>query len=590
MSEASGACFESFLEKLQPFGTFQATRAAILTLLILSIPLCFFTSIFSLRAIDYKCVANSPVFLNSTYEQKLTNLTVSTLSPEDECYVFSQFRPLEQSGEVDRANPVHDDDTKTPCPAFDIFHKSENERTATQEFGIFCENLHYKQTSSSLLFVGMLVGLFIGAQVGDISGRKPLLVIFEVLTIAITVGTAFVPNLLFFMASRFAVGFSVSLLYAYLFTMLCEMLQPYHIMVMACVEEAAYGVGIAALSGVAFVITDWRQLQLVVASITAIPVLLMILFVPESLRWLVSKGKFKQAQKQAMYIAKCNKVTYSTELDAQLQTLCVSLSGGEREKSSFDADNEGPKKELSTVVQLFGNRLLASRVLILAFCIAVISAVYFGISIGGSIIPGNLYVNTAFGGILEVPAMIFAYFVSVRLGRKKVFVGSLIFTGISCASITITAGWGCQLGSQILALFGKICISISFGIAFLYAAEIIPTCVRATGISFCTLVSRIATIVTPYSLLLSEEIWEPLTFLLFGILAIAGGLMALLLPETHNQPLPDSINDASEDTTSNPKSETSSSDGIVLKIKTPNDADPDYSSGSREHDHDSSIA
>lgn len=37
------------------------------------------------------------------------------------------------------------------------------------------------------------------------------------------------------------------------------------------------------------------------------------------------------------------------------------------------------------------------------------------------------------------------------------------------------------------------------------------------------------------------EYWQPLPLLIFGGLAFAGGLMALLLPETMNKTLPDTI-------------------------------------------------
>lgn len=39
------------------------------------------------------------------------------------------------------------------------------------------------------------------------------------------------------------------------------------------------------------------------------------------------------------------------------------------------------------------------------------------------------------------------------------------------------------------------------------------------------------------------EIWRPLPLLIFGSFALFGGIITLVLPETHNRTLPDSIED-----------------------------------------------
>ena len=42
------------------------------------------------------------------------------------------------------------------------------------------------------------------------------------------------------------------------------------------------------------------------------------------------------------------------------------------------------------------------------------------------------------------------------------------------------------------------------------------------------------------------DLWEPLPFVLFGILAIAGGLVALILPETLGKNLPETIEEGEQ--------------------------------------------
>lgn len=52
--------------------------------------------------------------------------------------------------------------------------------------------------------------------------------------------------------------------------------------------------------------------------------------------------------------------------------------------------------------------------------------------------------------------------------------------------------------------------------------------------------SRIAGILSPFMLEL-RPIWEPLPYILFGGFSIAAGLLALLLPETKDKILPETL-------------------------------------------------
>lgn len=52
--------------------------------------------------------------------------------------------------------------------------------------------------------------------------------------------------------------------------------------------------------------------------------------------------------------------------------------------------------------------------------------------------------------------------------------------------------------------------------------------------------ARIAGILSPFMLELGS-LWEPLPFILFGGLSIAAGLLALLLPETKDKILPETL-------------------------------------------------
>ena len=65
---------------------------------------------------------------------------------------------------------------------------------------------------------------------------------------------------------------------------------------------------------------------------------------------------------------------------------------------------------------------------------------------------------------------------------------------------------------------------------------------RSVGMGISSTAARIAGILSPIMLEL-ESVWEPLPFVLFGVLSIAAGLLALFLPETKDKILPETLED-----------------------------------------------
>ena len=66
-----------------------------------------------------------------------------------------------------------------------------------------------------------------------------------------------------------------------------------------------YALGYASLAGAAWFLRNWRDLQLAL-TVAPIVFLTLMFFVPESPRWLLSKGKTVAAEKILRDIAKTN--------------------------------------------------------------------------------------------------------------------------------------------------------------------------------------------------------------------------------------------------------------------------------------------
>nr|CAD7456248.1 unnamed protein product [Timema tahoe] len=90
------------------------------------------------------------------------------------------------------------------------------------------------------------------------------------------------------------------------------------------------------------------------------------------------------------------------------------------------------------------------------------------------------------------------------------------------------------------AMIGKLAITASYGTVYVFSAEQFPTVIRNVALGASSTCARVGGILAPYVNLLADY-WQPLPLLIFGVLALTAGLFSLLLPETLDKKLPDTI-------------------------------------------------
>lgn len=91
------------------------------------------------------------------------------------------------------------------------------------------------------------------------------------------------------------------------------------------------------------------------------------------------------------------------------------------------------------------------------------------------------------------------------------------------------------------AMIGKFLITASYGILYVYSAEIYPTVVRNVGMGSSSTIARIGAIIAPFVKELGHATHENVPFGVYGTICILSGLTVLLLPETKDAQLPDTL-------------------------------------------------
>lgn len=92
---------------------------------------------------------------------------------------------------------------------------------------------------------------------------------------------------------------------------------------------------------------------------------------------------------------------------------------------------------------------------------------------------------------------------------------------------------------------GRFCVNISYNIGLQYAAELLPTVVRAQGVALIHTMGYVASIAAPFVVYLGG-ISTVLPLLLLGIFGIIGGGLSLFLPETLDHDLPQTLQDGED--------------------------------------------
>ncbi|XP_028407609.1 solute carrier family 22 member 15-like isoform X2 [Dendronephthya gigantea] len=184
-----------------------------------------------------------------------------------------------------------------------------------------------------------------------------------------------------------------------------------------------------------------------------------------------------------------------------------------------------------------------------------ISVGYYGVSLNISSLAGNKYLNFFIGGTLELIPYFLTVFITERFGRRKPLCTYLMIGAV----MNITAGVLSEKAADndalqdlttALAIIGRIGFSGSFSVLFIYTSELFPTEIRNVGLGACMSWTRFGGMIAPQILLLGEKSKKSVPFIIFGRFSFIASLSSLLLFETLNKKLSDTIREEEKDDSS----------------------------------------
>lgn len=531
---------DEILREVGEFGLYQKRLYFLLSLPAMSVGCFMVMVVIVLYTPEHRC--KIPLLDNDTFEvqdevhQMYINQTIPAEQVDGNIIYQRCFSYSGQDGakyDVISNKPINSSSFEK-CQEW-VYDKSVFKTTFTSQIDLVCDDGLKIPHIQMLCYFGVLVGDIILGNTGDLFGRKIALYISLIGQLAVTVGVTFAPEFYSFAILQFIAGGMVHGSFLTIAVIGLEIVGPAKRVWTGMFIQMFFAFGEMYLILVAFLIRDWKWINLACALPCAF-YLTYWWFVPESPRWLISKGKLEESRRIMEKIAKVNKKTIPPHL----------LETTEKER----IEEKDPDAKLWHIL---GRPVLLKRTLILMFNWMIVSMTYYGVIMNSGNLAGNFYFNFFLMALAEIPGLLIGIFILDKIGRRYANSGSMCLGGFACICTIFTVVYGgkeLQPLTIVLAFIGKAGASAAFGIVYIFTAELLPTVVRNAALGSCSCAARVGSMLAPYIAKSGELIGgkfgkaEPL--LVFGVLSVVAGLMLLLLPETYGRKLPDTMKEGEE--------------------------------------------
>uniref|UniRef100_A0A2H1W143 SFRICE_037312 n=1 Tax=Spodoptera frugiperda TaxID=7108 RepID=A0A2H1W143_SPOFR len=400
---------------------------------------------------------------------------------------------------------------------FSVFTK-----TIQTKYGIYCGNQWMLSFTQSMLYVGSLLGALIFGFLGDRYGR---LFMFMVTCLIISVSgvlTAYMPTAPTFILMRCIEGAGIGGAIVTSYVLLVEYCGVSYREMVTALYHVPINVSHMTLAGVSYLVRNSDMFQLVI-SIPMFFCLLLWCMTMESPKWLLDENRVDRASEILIKIAKYNNAPSDT-IKHDLEEYAAAQASLKLEKASF--------------WHIFHYRRLTINFLCMAFIYFVCGMGYYGVSQYIGHMSGNIHANVAMSGALLIPGTLTAAYLLQKFGRRSFLMATNFLSG-SLMIIVILIPDSESVAKVLTACAGCTCFFMSFIIVFLYGVELFPTSIRNSVLGILSVMSRVGQIVAPPI----NSLPPMVSGCTFGVLAILGGFLCILLPETKNTELPSTLED-----------------------------------------------
>lgn len=384
------------------------------------------------------------------------------------------------------------------------------------------------EIAASSLLLGCVIGASLAAFTSDRFGRKKVLLGAAALFTVSSIGAALPRDLIQFAVARLLGGVAIGIASTLSPLYIAEISPARMRGLLVSLNQLAIVTGILLSYSVNYLLTgagptNWRWM-FASAAVPSVFFLLTLLFIPESPRWLMQKGRDREAER---FLAQIGGAQVAAEEMRAIRAAIAEESGNLLDPAFRKA------LIVAIVIALFSQFTGINTI------------IYYGSIVFLEHVPHQtassaLWANVIIGAINFV-ATILGMALIDRAGRKPLLMSA--FAGMALSLIAVSAAIHFQAAGVIVLLFVLTyvaCFAVGVGTGtWVMMSEICPTRVRGRAMSLATVCLWCGTLLVTLTFLsLASWLTAPGAFLLYAIIAIAAFLFVWrVVPETKGRTL-----------------------------------------------------
>ncbi|KAI5646424.1 sugar transporter domain-containing protein [Phthorimaea operculella] len=414
-----------------------------------------------------------------------------------------------------------------PCRNGWEFNKTEIPyATISSEMGWVCDKDSYQATAQCIFFLGCIFGGIIIGWVADRFGRIPATIMSNVIGCLGGVISIYARSFIEFSLCRFFMGMAYDNCFMMIYLLVLEYVAPRYRTVMANLSFSIfYASAVVALPWIALAAGHWKMISLV----TSLPMALAIftpLIVPESPRWMLSKGRVDDAVNKVLTIGRINKKDLPTKLIERFK----------------ESEANRKQEESKSILEVLKRPVLRKPFILVCLSYICCSMVFDALVRSIGTLDFDFFISFSVVSATEFPSVLLLAFVMDWLGRRWMTTITFTISAIFCFLTIVFEG---GLYAVMCAVVARFMVNMAYGAVMQWAAELLPTPVRGTGISVVHICGFVGTMMSPLIVYLETIVyWLPLS--VTGTVAFIGAILAFFLPETAKMDMPQTFDDAEE--------------------------------------------